>query len=74
MLSTSPIVCVFVPPRDKAGGYGIQGVGGTLVAGIAGDYYNVMGFPLHTFAVHVLKLFSENKIGTKVIANSNSER
>jgi len=32
--------------RDKAGGYGIQGVAGLFVTRIDGDYYNVMGLPL----------------------------
>ncbi|MEL7834922.1 Maf family protein [Fodinibius sp. Rm-B-1B1-1] len=37
-------------PMDKAGAYGIQDPHGALfVKEIRGDYYNVVGFPLHRF-------------------------
>ncbi|MCQ3829301.1 septum formation inhibitor Maf [Microbulbifer elongatus] len=37
-------------PRDKAGGYGIQGMGALLVESIHGSYSNVVGLPLETLA------------------------
>lgn len=49
-------------PMDKAGAYGIQGLGGTLVEGIKGDYYNVMGFPLHRFCQRLASILAEEQL------------
>jgi septum formation protein len=42
-------------PMDKAGAYGIQGFGATIVDRIDGDYFAVMGLPLRT----VVRLLGE---------------
>ena len=44
-------------PLDKAGAYGIQGVGGRmLVHDISGDFYNVVGLPIARVARAIQKL------------------
>ncbi len=43
-------------PMDKAGAYGIQGVGGIFVEKIDGSYFTVMGLPIHKL-VKILKDF-----------------
>ncbi len=38
------------PPYDKAGAYGIQELAGLFVAGIRGDYFNIVGLPVSAIA------------------------
>jgi septum formation protein len=49
-------------PLDKAGAYGIQGLGAVIVEKIEGDYYNVMGLPLNALT-NALKEFGVNVWG-----------
>ncbi|XP_061854426.1 probable bifunctional dTTP/UTP pyrophosphatase/methyltransferase protein isoform X2 [Colius striatus] len=44
-------------PMDKAGGYGIQALGGMLVEYVHGDFLNVMGFPLNHFCKKLAELY-----------------
>ena len=47
-------------PMDKAGAYGIQALGGTLVKRINGDYYNVVGFPLNLFCRTIKGMYTDS--------------
>lgn len=44
--------------RDKAGGYGIQALGGMLVEYVKGDFLNVVGFPLNHFCKQLGLIFN----------------
>jgi len=52
-------------PLDKAGAYGIQGLGAVIVEKIEGDYYNVVGLPLSALAA-VLQEFGISVLDNKL--------
>lgn len=50
-------------PYDKAGGYGIQGLGSVLVKRIDGDYFTVMGLPVSRLWRELKALPEDTKYG-----------
>ena len=54
-------------PMDKAGSYGIQDdLGALFVEAIKGDYYNVVGFPIHSFLKN-MKVFAPQYLPAELI-------
>ena len=46
-------------PMDKAGSYGIQGIGGQLVERMEGDFFSVMGLPMHRLSLELAAALDE---------------
>ena len=51
-------------PMDKAGAYGIQGYGATIVERVDGDYFAVMGLPLQKLVRLMAELGVTYRFGT----------
>ncbi len=48
-------------PYDKAGGYAVQGRAALYIAGVTGDWYSVVGLP-----IHAVKVLLDEEFGIKI--------
>ena len=46
-------------PYDKAGAYAIQGPACTFISGVRGDYFNIVGLPVHRLCVLYHEMYGE---------------
>jgi septum formation protein len=58
-------------PMDKAGAYGIQGYGATIVECVDGDYFAVMGLPLSRLVALLRDLGVKYRFGEPLTASAD---
>ncbi len=59
-------------PMDKAGAYGIQGYGATIVQRVDGDYFAVMGLPLQRLVRLMRELGARYRFGGALDADAGA--